>query len=43
MPILMEHFDEIDVEGLHEALASVEEQTPIQRLLAAVAFKGGVT
>jgi len=39
----MEHLDEIAVDDLHEALASVEEKTPTQRLLVAIAFKNGVT
>ncbi|MFB6199013.1 MAG: IS630 family transposase [Halobacteriaceae archaeon] len=39
----MEHFDKISVDDLHDALDEVEEKTPTQRLLAAIAYKNGVT
>lgn len=39
----MDHLDEISVEELQEALNSVEGNKPTQRLLAAIAYKNGVT
>jgi transposase len=39
----MEHLDEISVEELQNALDNVEESKPAQRLLAAIAYKNGVT
>lgn len=39
----MEHFDEISVDDLHDALEEVVEKKPTQRLLAAIAYKNGVT
>ena len=39
----MEHLDEISVEELQNALDNVEESKPTQRLLAAIAYKNGVT
>ncbi|ELY56016.1 transposase [Natronococcus amylolyticus DSM 10524] len=39
----MDHLDEIAVEDLHDALDNVEGKKPSQRLLAAVAYKNGVT
>jgi len=39
----MDHLDEISVEELHDALDSVEGKKPTQRLLAAIAYKNGVT
>jgi transposase len=40
---LVEHLDEISVEELQDALDSVEGNKPTQRLLAAIAYKNGVT
>ncbi|WP_152424867.1 helix-turn-helix domain-containing protein, partial [Natronococcus jeotgali] len=39
----MDHLDEISVEELHDALDNVEGRKPTQRLLAAIAYKNGVT
>ncbi|PGF17155.1 IS630 family transposase [Natrinema sp. CBA1119] len=39
----MDHLDEISVEELQEALNNVEGNKPTQRLLAAIAYKNGVT
>ena len=39
----MDHLDEISVEELHDALDNVEGKKPTQRLLAAIAYKHGVT
>lgn len=39
----MEHFEEISVEQLQDALDNVEGKKPTQRLLAAIAYKNGVT
>ena len=39
----MDHLDEISVDGLQDALASLEEKTPTQRLFAAIAYKNGIT
>jgi hypothetical protein len=39
----MDHLDEISVENLHHALDVVEGKKPTQRLLAAIAYKSGVT
>jgi transposase len=39
----MDHIDEIELEELHEALEAVDEKKPTQRLLAAIAYKHGVT
>lgn len=39
----MGHLDGISVEDLHEALGEVEGKRPTQRLLAAIAYKNGVT
>ena len=39
----MEHRDEISVEELQEALDNVDGNKPTQRLLAAIAYKNGVT
>ncbi len=39
----MDHLDEISVEELHDALDNVEGKKPTQRLLAAIAYKNGVT
>ena len=39
----MDHLDEISVEELQDALDNVEEKKPTQRLLAAIAYKNGVT
>lgn len=39
----MNHLDEISVEELQEALDKVEGNKPTQRLLAAIAYKNGVT
>ena len=39
----MDHLDEISVEELQAALDEVEGKKPAQRLLAAIAYKNGVT
>ncbi|QLH82053.1 IS630 family transposase [Halosimplex pelagicum] len=39
----MDHLDEISVEELQNALDNVEGNKPTQRLLAAIAYKNGVT
>ncbi len=39
----MDHLDEISVEELQDALGNVEGKKPTQRLLAAIAYKNGVT
>jgi predicted regulator of amino acid metabolism with ACT domain len=39
----MDHLDEISVEELHDALDNVEGKKPPQRLLAAIAYKNGIT
>ena len=39
----MDHLDEISVEALQDALDDVEGKKPTQRLLAAIAYKSGVT
>ena len=39
----MNHLDEISVEELQDALDNVDGNKPIQRLLAAIAYKNGVT
>jgi transposase len=39
----MDHLDEIPVEELQDALDNVEGKKPTQRLLAAIAYKNGVT
>jgi transposase len=39
----MDHLDEISVGELQDALDNVEENKPTQRLLAAIAYKNGVT
>ncbi len=39
----MDHLDEISVEELQEALDNVDGKKPTQRLLAAIAYKNGVT
>ncbi len=39
----MEHLDEISVEELQDALDNVDGKKPTQRLLAAIAYKNGVT
>jgi len=39
----MDHLDEISIEELHDALDNVEGKKPTQRLLAAIAYKNGVT
>ena len=39
----MNHLDEISVEELQDALDNVEGKKPTQRLLAAIAYKNGVT
>jgi chromosome segregation and condensation protein ScpB len=39
----VDHLDEISVEELQDALDNVEEKKPTQRLLAAIAYKNGVT
>ena len=39
----MDHLDEISVKELQDALDNVEGNKPTQRLLAAIAYKNGVT
>ena len=39
----MDHLDEVSIDELHDALDSVEEKKPTQRLLAAIAYKNGVS
>jgi transposase len=39
----MDHLDEISVEKLQEALDTVDEKKQTKRLLAAIAYKNGVT
>ncbi|WEL28110.1 Transposase (plasmid) [Haloferax volcanii] len=39
----MKHLDEITVEELQDALDNVDGKKPTQRLLAAIAYKNGVT
>ena len=39
----MNHLDEISVEELQDALDNVERKKPTKRLLAAIAYKNGVT
>ena len=39
----MNHLDEITVEELQDALGNVDGKKPTQRLLAAIAYKNGVT
>jgi len=39
----MDHLDEISVEELQEALDNVDGKKPTERLLAAIAYKNGVT
>ena len=39
----MDHLAEMSVDDLHAALAEVEGKRPTQRLLAAIAYKNGVT
>ena len=39
----MKHLDETTVEDLQDALANVDGKKPTQRLLAAIAYKNGVT
>ena len=39
----MEHLDEISIEELQDALDNVEGKKPTERLLAAIAYKNGVT
>ncbi len=39
----MDHLDEISVEELQDALDNAEGKKPTQRLLAAIAYKNGLT
>jgi transposase len=39
----MDHLEEISIEELQEALDAVEGKEPTQRLLAAIAYKNGIT
>lgn len=39
----MDHLNEVSVEDLQQALDNVEDKKTIQRLLAAIAYKNGVT
>jgi len=43
MLLAMDHLDEISVDELQEALDKVEGNKPTQRLLAAIAYKNGIT
>lgn len=40
---LMEHLTDITVDDIRDALESVEDKTPAQRLFAAIAYKNGIT
>jgi len=40
---IVDHLDKISVEELQNALDNVEGKKPTQRLLAAIAYKNGVT
>jgi transposase len=40
---IVDHLDEISVEELQDALDNVDGKKPTQRLLAAIAYKNGVT
>jgi len=40
---LVNHLDEISIEELQTALDNVEGEKPTQRLLAAIAYKNGVS
>src|SRR6056297_2380466 len=40
---VVDHLDEISVEELQDTLDNVEDKKPTQRLLAAIAYKNGVT
>jgi len=42
-PYLMDHLDDISVEALQDALTTVDGRKPAQRLLAAIAYKNGIT
>ncbi len=39
----MDHLDEISVEELQDALDNAEGKKPTQRLIAAIAYKNGLT
>lgn len=39
----MEHLTDITVDDLQQALESTDEKTPVLRLLAAIAYKNGIT
>ena len=39
----MDHLDEISIDELHDDLDSVEEKKPTQRIMAAIAYKNGVS
>lgn len=39
----MEHLEEITIDDLHEALDRVNGKRPTQRLVAAIAYKNGVS
>jgi transposase len=39
----MEHLEEVSVEDLQRALAEVDEKKPAKRILAAIAYKNGIT
>jgi len=39
----MDHLDEVSIEELQDALDNVDGKKPTQRLLAAIAYKNGVT
>lgn len=40
---MVEHLTDVTIEELQQALESVEEKTPTLRLIAAIAYKNGVT
>jgi len=39
----VDHIEEIAIDELHQALDSVEEKRPTERLVAAIAYKNGIT
>jgi hypothetical protein len=43
IPFHVDHLEEITLDELHEALKTVEEKKPTQRLLAAIADENGIT
>ncbi len=43
LQLLVDHLDEIPVEELQNTLDNVDGKKPTQRLLAAIAYKNGVS